>query len=174
MNQVDKKICTALITQIITKLQPNDISKERKRDPSSKLDQNELKSLKAVISQLGWITGQATPDLAFETCMLSSNSENATFNEIIKTNKVLEKANRENVILRFDLKGNIKKICAEACYWIASLLNEIYNDNKKHPLPAIECNTVSRQLHEAILSIKPILDKRLRIDIALLPQMIEK
>ena len=51
--------------------------------------------------------------------------------------------------------------CAEACYWIAGLLNEIlYNDNKKPPLPAIECIKDSRQLHEAILSIWPILDKK--------------
>ena len=65
--------------------------------------------------------------------------------------------------------------CAETCYCIASLLNEIlYNDNKKHPLPAIECNTGSRQLYETILSIHPILDKRLAISIAFLQQMIEK
>ena len=65
--------------------------------------------------------------------------------------------------------------CAAACYWLASLLNEIlYNYNKKQWLPAIECNTESRQSHEAILSVRPILDKWLRIDIALLWQMIEK
>ena len=65
--------------------------------------------------------------------------------------------------------------CAEACFWIASLLNEIlYEDPKKHPLPLIECNTDSRQLHDALQSIRPILDKRLRVDIALLKEMIGK
>lgn len=68
-----------------------------------------------------------------------------------------------------------KVACAEACYLIASLLNKIlYNDNNKHPLPATECNTDSTQLHEATLSIQPILDKRLIIHIALLRKMIEK
>ena len=38
----------------------------------------------------------------------------------------------------------------------------------------IKCNKDSRQLPEAILSIWPILDKKIRIDIALLRQMIQK
>ena len=65
MNQVDKKICIDLIRQIIITLNPIDISKERKRDLRSRLDQNELKSLKTVIGQLGWNTGQTRPDYAF-------------------------------------------------------------------------------------------------------------
>ena len=75
----------------IRTLKPNDISKERKSDRSSKLDQNELYSLRTVIGQSGWITVQARLDLAFEICMLSSNSKNATANEIIQANKILEK-----------------------------------------------------------------------------------
>ena len=50
----------------------------------------------------------------------------------------------------------------------------LYNDNKKPEYPATECSTDSRQLHEATLSIQPILDKRLRTNIALLQQMTEK
>ena len=88
----------------IRTLKPNDISKERKSDRSSKLDQNELYSLRTVIGQSGWITVQARLDLAFEICMLSSNSKNATVNEIIQANKILEKAKRENVFLRFSLR----------------------------------------------------------------------
>ena len=30
--------------------------------------------------------------------------------------------------------------CDDACYWIASFLNEILHDKKKHSLPVIECN----------------------------------
>ena len=40
--------------------------------------------------------------------MLRSTSKNATVNEIIQANKILEKAQKENLILRFSLKGNIK------------------------------------------------------------------
>ena len=106
-NQVDKEICIEL-ADYITALKRIDISKERKRDRSSKLNQNKLDSLKTVIGLLGWIIGQTRPDLAFETCMLSSNSKNATGNEITQAKEILEKAKRENVILRFGLKGKIK------------------------------------------------------------------
>ena len=64
-------------------MKPINISKERKRDQSPKLDQNDLDSLQTVTSQLGSITGQTRPDLASEICMLSSNSKNATVNKII-------------------------------------------------------------------------------------------
>lgn len=46
-------------------MKPINIYKERKKDRSSKLDQNKLDSLKTVIGQLGWITGQTRPDYAF-------------------------------------------------------------------------------------------------------------
>ena len=107
MNQVYKETHIDQADYIRT-LKPNDISKERKRDWSSKLDQNELYSLRTVIGRSGWITVQARLYLAFEICMLSSNSKNATVNEIIQANKILEKAKRENVFLRFSLRGNIK------------------------------------------------------------------
>ena len=107
LNQVDNEICIDQ-TDYITTLKPIDISKERKMYQSSKLDENETDGLKTVIDQLRWITGQTRPDLAFETCMLSSNSKNTTVNEIIQANNILEKATRENLILRFGLTGNIK------------------------------------------------------------------
>ena len=55
LNQVEKEICTDQ-TDIVT-LKPIAISRERKRNRSSKLDQNEIDNLKTVIGQLGWITG---------------------------------------------------------------------------------------------------------------------
>ena len=60
---------------------------------------NELDSLKTVIGKLGWITGQTRPDLAFETCMLHSNSKNATVNVIAQVHKILKKAKREMYFL---------------------------------------------------------------------------
>ena len=107
MNQVYKETRIDQADYIRT-LKPNDISKERKRDRSSKIEENELYSLRTVIGQWGWITVQTRLGLAFEICMLSSNSKNTTVNEIIQANKILEKAKRENVFLRFSLKGNVK------------------------------------------------------------------
>ena len=107
MNEVDKEICTDQ-ADYITILKPIDISKDRERDWSSKLDQNEPDSLKIVIGQLGWITGQRRPGLAFENCAVSSNSKNDTVIEIIQPSEILHKAKTENVIPRFSLTGNVK------------------------------------------------------------------
>ena len=52
MNQVYKETHIDQADYIRT-LKPNDISNERKRDRSSKLDQNELYSLRTVIGQSG-------------------------------------------------------------------------------------------------------------------------
>ena len=109
MNQVDMETC--IDRPIISPhwyLKPKDISKDRKRDQSSKPDQNQLDSLRTVICQSGWITSQTRLELAFEICMISSNCKNTTPNEIIQANKILEKARRENIFLRIGLKGNIK------------------------------------------------------------------
>ena len=59
--------------------------------------------------------------------------------------------------------------CAEAAFWIGNLLKELLAQNS--PLP-IECYTDSHQLYDGLYSIRPIKDKRLRIDIAILKQMI--
>ena len=40
--------------------------------------------------------------------MLGSNCKNATINEIMQANKILEKDKRENIFLRFGLKDNIR------------------------------------------------------------------
>ena len=109
MNQVDMETC--IDRPIISPhwyLKPKDISKDRKRDQSSKLDQNQLDSLRTVICQSGWITGQTRLELAFEICMISSYYKNTTANEIIQANTILEKARRENIFLRICLKDNIK------------------------------------------------------------------
>ena len=60
---------------------------------------------------------------------------------------------------------------AEAGFWISNIITEIYN--LKQNVPA-ECGTDSRQLYDAVHSIRAITGKRLRIDIALLQEMLLK
>ena len=60
---------------------------------------------------------------------------------------------------------------AEAGFWISSIITEIYN-LKQNVL--VECRTDSHQLYDAVHSIRAITDKRLRIDIALLQEMLLK
>ena len=61
---------------------------------------------------------------------------------------------------------------AEDCFWLANLLSEMLyckpNDDKN------ECYTDNHQLYHSVYSIRPIQDKRLRTEIALLREMINK
>ena len=64
---------------------------------------------------------------------------------------------------------------AEACFWLANLLTEILfckpNDAKNIK---IEFYTYNHQLYDSVYSTRPIQDKRLRTEIALLSKMINK
>ena len=64
---------------------------------------------------------------------------------------------------------------AEACFWLASLLSKILyckpNDDKNIK---IECFTDNHQLYDSVYSIRPIQDKRLQMEIALLRDMVNK
>ena len=63
---------------------------------------------------------------------------------------------------------------AEAAFWLAKVLNDIFYDSSKTaPQTKIECFTDSHQLYDAVLSIRPIQDRRLHIDIAILQEMLK-
>ena len=64
---------------------------------------------------------------------------------------------------------------AEACFWLSGILKEILLDSQDRPPQySIECRTDSHQLYDAVYSIRPVSDKRLRIDVAVLKEMIER
>ena len=60
---------------------------------------------------------------------------------------------------------------AEASFWIRDLFNEILKVRSNMYAP-IQCIIDNHQLYDAIFSIRQILDKRLRIDIAILREMV--
>ena len=64
---------------------------------------------------------------------------------------------------------------AEASCWLSNLILELlsYNKDVKIHLP-IACFTDSRQLYDALHSIRHVLKKRLRVEIGVLREMIEK
>ena len=57
-----------------------------------------------MVGQLGWITGETRPDLAFEVCQLSSILNHSKADDILKATKLL-KAKSENILLRFGVPG---------------------------------------------------------------------
>ena len=62
--------------------------------------------------------------------------------------------------------------CSEACFWINQLAAEILG--YKNELLPIICYTDSKQLYDATYSLRSIEDKRLRIDIAVIREMLGK
>ena len=55
----------------------------------------ENESIRTLVGQLGWITGQTRPDLAFEVCQLSRILNHRKVEDILKANKLLFKAKNE-------------------------------------------------------------------------------
>ena len=64
---------------------------------------------------------------------------------------------------------------AEACFWLANLLSEmLYCKPSDGRNIKIECYTDNYQLYDSVYSIRPIQNKHLRTEIALLRDMISK
>ena len=79
--------------QIIEKKQKNNLLCKEENDNTITL-----------VGQLGWITGQTRPDLAFEVSQLSSILNRSKV-DISKPNKLVLKAKYENILLRLWLPG---------------------------------------------------------------------
>ena len=62
---------------------------------------------------------------------------------------------------------------AEACYSLQCLLQCFQDSGKVENIPII-CKTDSRQLYQAVHSVRAIEDKRLRREIAILREMLER
>ena len=66
---------------------------------------------------------------------------------------------------------------AETCFWLSGMLKEVLLDSQDRSPQYnnnIECRTDSRQLYDVVYSVRPVLDKRLRTDIAVLKEMLER
>ena len=57
----------------------------------------ENESIRTLVGQLGWITGQTRPDLAFEVYQPSSILTHSKVDDILKASKLLLKAKNEKI-----------------------------------------------------------------------------
>ena len=62
----------------------------------------------------------------------------------------------------------------EECYTIRSMLLDIYNRDAKSGLFPIHCYTGSKSLLESDYSTKFLKEKRLKVDVSVIPEMLEK
>ena len=63
---------------------------------------------------------------------------------------------------------------AEASFWLSKLFTEIHSTAKKLVVLPLYCDIDSKQLHETLYPVRPVLDKRLRVEIGILREMLEK
>ena len=89
----------------IQSLQPIIIDKPS--DKSEKLTKKMFKEYRALTGQLSWAAEMTRPDLSFDARELSTKNKQATYGDILKANKVLKKAQKENVSIKFSKLGNL-------------------------------------------------------------------
>ena len=73
----------------------------------------EKKEYRALVGQMNWVSTHKRPDIAFETCVLSSAFQEAKVAELIRLNKLVERVKRENVNIYFPRIENIRDINLE-------------------------------------------------------------
>ena len=179
------------------------IDPSRKSAKDEPLSKKEKRSLRSLIGQLGWVSGQTRPDLAFDYCDLSSRVKTATVKDLFHANKVVAKAKSEHTVLTYPSfdkfetlrvvtyndasLGNLRgggsqggfvsfladegNMCAPVM-WQSRKLKRVVKSAMA--AETLECYTDSNQLYDAVYSLKLIEDKRLRIDMGLLQEMIAR
>ena len=86
------------------------------------MDDYENELIRKSTGQLNWISSQSRPDLSYDAFILSTRLKSATFEDAKYANKVLEKAKKQKVNLRFSELGFWKDLHLEL-YVDASLGN---------------------------------------------------
>ena len=112
--------------QYIYSLKPIPINKSRiaeKNDhEKNKLNEFEKKLYRALVGQITWVATHTRPDVAFEACVLSSSYFEATVDDLLRLNKLVEKLKRENMNLFFPRLENLQN-CTLECFTDASFKN---------------------------------------------------
>ena len=115
--------------QYIDGLEMIPISKTRAAEKSDCINDTEKHKYRALNGQLQWVATHTRPDIAFETCLLSSLFYNAKVADLLRLNKLVERVKRDNINLYFPRLENIKEVTLE-CYTDASLHNLPKNNSQ--------------------------------------------
>ena len=105
-------------------LQPIDIDKAV--DKNEKLSKKKFTEYRALTGQLSWAAENTRPDLCFDVRELSTRNKEASFADLRKANKVLKKAQKENLFIKFSKLGNMKDLKV-----VAYTDSSYRNDEKK-------------------------------------------
>ena len=112
--------------QYIESLKPIPISKARITDKNNpdknKLHEHEKKDFRALVGQVTWVGTHTRVDAAFEACVLSGSYYEATIDDLIRLNKLVERIKRGNANLFFPRLQNLNN-CSLECYTDAAFKN---------------------------------------------------
>ena len=92
----------------IKNLQP--IMLDKPADKNEKLSRKMFKEYRALTGQLAWAAEMTRPDLCFDARELSTRNKEATYSDVKKANKVLKKAQKENVSIKFSKLGKFQDL----------------------------------------------------------------
>ena len=215
--------------QYSSSLSPIGIRRSGAMQKSYDLSDSEKSEYRALIGQLNWLASHTRPDISYDTCELSVSFNNATVENLLRLNKLVNRVTKDGLRLHFP-RLKALDTCVVECYTDASFASlpdggsqgavivfltdsggqrcPIYWQTRKlrrvvkSTLAAetmallegaetavyvaniiksiirshlsISCYVDNRSLVDALSSSKQVDDKRLRIDLAVLEDMLAR
>ena len=103
---------TILVDQIdfINGIKPIFSPRTGKKNSGEKLNRQEMKRYRGLTGQLSWAADNTRADLAYDVRELATKTKDATLKDIQKANKVLKKAQKEQVKLKYKPLGHWKNL----------------------------------------------------------------
>ena len=112
-------------------------------------------------SSYGSVINQSVSDICFDVSNIASNIKNATIKQLIDVNKTVNKTKTN----QYDLKYQPIEKQSKLVVYVDAAFGNHQN---------IHCVTDNRSLCDALASNKYVSEKRLRIDIGALKELIKK
>ena len=78
-----------------------ELTKEQLSNKDRVANEDEKKKFRAIVGQLGWISGMSRPDIAFGYCNLSTAQAKPKMSDFIHANKVIRDLKSRDVFLKF-------------------------------------------------------------------------
>ena len=133
------------------KLQPCDISRERRRQKAERITDRETTQLRAITGAINWAVTSSRPDLAVANAVLQQRTTRATVHDLVEANKLIGEA-RDHSALTLTVKpmpwdklallvpcdaswGTEQDLSSQAAYMICMTTQDVVNGHSVHVSP---------------------------------------
>lgn len=231
----NKEGITLSQNEYLKSVQPIPLSAGRASQKNEDCNSGEMKSLRSMVGQIGWLSAHTRPDMSYEVLELSCNMSSPKVENLVQANKCVKKMGMVECNMKFPDLGDLKKVelvalsdashanlpdgfssaggfivfligengnscplaweakkirrvvkstlaaetlaasdAVDTCYYLGSMLSEIlFNVHDKNVIP-ITCYVDNYSLFENAHSTKNVTEKRLRIDLAALKELVKE